>query len=86
MSEIELYQAEGLEDDMQQLRAMRRQIMELWIEVGSQRYATPQAEGVFHEARDMLNATSEHILHLTMRQAWAADPSTDTGQIEGTIQ
>ena len=84
MSESELYQAEGLEEDMEQLRALRLKIMELWVEVSGIGYSTSQAEGVYFDALDMLNATSEHILHLTMRQAWAADPSINA--MELTIQ
>ena len=86
MSESEFYQIDGLEEDMQQLRTVRQKILELWLEVSDQEYATAEAGGVYDATLDMLRAASHHLETLTMFQSWAADPSTDTGRIEVTIQ
>ena len=86
MSESELYQIDGLGEDMQKLRAVRQKILELWLEVSDQEYVTVQAEDVHDEACDMLRAAAEHIMALTSAQALTADPSTDYGIVGVTHQ
>ena len=86
MRESELYQIGGLEEDMQQLRTLRRKILELWLEASDQEYATAEAGGVYDATLAILLAAAHDPGTLTMYQSWAADPSTDTGRIEVTIQ